>query len=170
VQNYKKYEYQPNGKDSGADLTATKTFTGASKTLKDDRPIQPMKSRIEKNSFDDDGIPIDPHLTNEYYKNYDFEEEDKSPERHNTKPNRSYQLRNSMSKTVLPSSHNKVAVSKHGKILPPLSKAKTELKIQSKTISGNKPRGSHAARSEYEQLINVLSNKSDCTSDLRHLN
>ncbi len=143
----------------GSDLTSTKTFTGASKTLRDDRPIQPMKAKIEKNSFDDDGLPIDPHLTNEYYKNYDFEDDDKSPDRF--KSNKSNQLRNSMSKTVLPPSQNKKV---NPKVLPPLNRAKTDIKVQSKTISGNQPRGSHAARHEYEQLINVLSSKSDRTN------
>lgn len=45
----------------------------------EDRPIRPLKTRIE-NAFDDQGIPYDPELTNEYYQN-DFEVDDSSPER-----------------------------------------------------------------------------------------
>lgn len=125
------------------------------------------------------GIPSDPQLTNEYYKNFNDFENDSSPER---KPNfnsstsftNKSMTRNSMSKTVAP----KRRIATAGVVKKPIttkyvtnnnassggpqgSKKPNNNKqslTASKTFSGNQPRYSMAARNEYEQLIDVMQN------------
>lgn len=63
-------------------------FTATSRparTTADDRPITPMRGtyrQIAAKFVDDDGLPTDPSLTNQYYEAYnDFEQDDHSPTR-----------------------------------------------------------------------------------------
>lgn len=101
--------------------TLLKTMDFNANNAKEDfRPIIPLKKNIEM-SFNEDGIPLDPQLANQYYESFnDFEMDDGSPER---KPNLGLsgkhttssssvassqnfkQTRNSLSKTVAPSNH-----------------------------------------------------------------
>lgn len=163
-----------------------------SNDMNDQRPIRPMKSNLEfDRAFNDDGIPSDPALTNEYYKNFNDFEIDSSPERMHTKStltNRST-TRNSMSQTIAP--NRRVATA--GVVKNPLptskyvtrhaahtaaqqqqqqrqqtttshrlsKKPETSMAIASKTFSGNEPRYSKATQLEYEQLIALSNNRND---------
>ena len=122
-----------------------------------------MKTKIE-NAFDEDGIPFDPNVTNEYYNNDDFEN-DSSPER---KPNQSYSTfknnvtRNSMSRTIAPNRRRvTTAVPKHRLTSSKSSSSLNQNNLQtsnliaSKTFSSAQPRSTAATRMEYEQLISM---------------
>lgn len=73
---------------SNEEASATRTTTDRIGTLNktsrpkfsDDRPITPMRGtyrQIAERFVDEDGLPIDPNLTNQYYEAYnDFEKED----------------------------------------------------------------------------------------------
>lgn len=147
-----------------------------------------MKSTVElERAFDEDGIPTDPQLTNEYYNNFNDFENDSSPERKpsmNTLTNRSV-TRNSMSKTIAPRRRGTTAgvvrkpltnkyvtpqqhqqQQQHYQTTSNLSTSSiqrasrtgyNESLAASKTYSGIQPRQSKAAQLEYEQLI-ALSN------------
>lgn len=161
-----KYSFDSSDDEDG---TILKTVQNNKKTssppVKDDRPIKPMKANIES-SFNEDGIPIDPNVTNEYYNNFSNEfEVDSSPER--MKPTLSYSstnTRNSLSKTVVPANKRRPVTGKQQMRKQPSnndfdSKKSTNFSA-SKTISTNQPRSSVASRNEYEQLINALNTKS----------
>lgn len=150
-----------------------------------------MKSNVElERAFDEDGIPTDPQLTNEYYNNFNDFENDSSPERKpsmNTLTNKSI-TRNSMSKTIAP----RRRVTTAGVVRRPLankyvastsnfqqqqqksqlthstssnnirpSRAGNDNLTASKTYSGIQPRQSKAAQLEYEQLIALTNSKPD---------
>lgn len=122
----------------GTILKTLESYDIPSRTLKynpyDDKPIQPMKSISVVESFTEDGIPIDPDVTNEYYKNFDF---DVDEENVSSRLDNDSDFRNSMSKTVIPSK-------KLNKRTPRIKK--------SKTISSN------CNRYEYEKLIDAMEN------------
>jgi len=126
----------------------------------DQRPIKPLKSRIES-GFDDDGIPSDPQLTNEYYKNFeDFEQDEQSS------PERKLAMRYAASKTLGPKSSFSSASRKASSARP--NRGPKNL-AASKTFSSSQPRSSKAVRNEYEQLIDAIegaisNNKSESNS------
>lgn len=76
----------------------------ANANVKDDfRPIIPLKKNIEM-SFNEDGIPLDPQLANQYYESFnDFEMDDASPER---KPNIGLSSKHTTSSSSVASSQN----------------------------------------------------------------
>jgi hypothetical protein len=137
-----------------------------------------MSTKIEK-MFDEDGIPFDPNVTNEYYKNDDFEN-DSSPERGyggrtlgaaNFSTTYNNTTRNSMSRTVAPNRRRVTTAVPRHKILGNKSASQSSLNsnqnnstlnnrqsnlIASKTLSGAQPRSSQAARAEYEHLIDYM--------------
>lgn len=133
------------------------------------------------------GIPSDPQLTNEYYKNYNDFEIDSSPERGGMRTSMNATggstTRNSMSKTIGPRRRVTTAVGgrklgatsrymtnnmQRGAKTPAVPARKTSIggsssgqtisAAASKTFSGNQPSGSVAARKEYEQLIDAMQN------------
>jgi hypothetical protein len=133
------------------------------------------------------GIPSDPHLTNEYYKNFEDFEMDESPERNKqftrtssfnrNNANAKSTTINSLSKTMVPhrppaSNRARTAMSPKKPINVTNSKPTVSKNVNgggataSKTFSGSRPRQSVATRIEYEQLIDVMqhalsNNKSD---------
>jgi hypothetical protein len=113
----------------------------------DQRPIKPLKSKIES-VFDDDGIPSDPNLTNEYYKNFeDFEQEEQSS------PERKLAIRYAASKTLGPKS----SYSSESRKSPSTKLNRNSKNVAaSKTFSSSQPRSSKAVRNEYEQLIDAI--------------
>lgn len=113
----------------------------------DQRPIKPLKSKIES-VFDDDGIPSDPQLTNEYYKNFeDFEQDEQSS------PERKLAMRYAASKTLGPKSSFSGASRKVSSTRPNRGQRNA---TASKTFSSSQPRSSKAVRNEYEQLIDAI--------------
>ena len=137
-----------------------------------------MRARLEQ-VLNEDGLPSDPQLTNEYYKNSlnDFEY-DSSPERHkqattaSSTTNKSI-TKNSMSKTLAPPRRRVVtAVSGARRPIlkqtqaqpvqdsarPGASKNMVVYNSASKTFS-SVPRSSVATRIEYEQLIDAMQNQ-----------
>lgn len=129
----------------------------------DQRPIKPLKSKIES-VFDDDGIPSDPQLTNEYYKNFDdFEQDEQSS------PERKLAMRYAASKTLGPKSSFS-SVSRKAQSSRPNRGPRNV--AASKTFSSSQPRSSKAVRNEYEQLIDAIegaisNNKTE--SNLKHI-
>lgn len=147
----------------------------------DSRPIQPMRTRLLDGAFDDDGIPIEPSLTNKYYENYENDfENDSSPERKFTSTsttNRST-TRNSMSKTIAPmrrrvktaavttaATRRKPLVNTYNKPMnDSTSTPQTMMKsnnLLSKTVSGQmniRNSNTNNTRQEYEQLIDAMQN------------
>lgn len=102
------------------------------------------------------GIPSDPQLTNEYYKNFEDFENDSSPER-KTFNSSINMTRNSMSKTVAPKRRvNTAAANKRpttGKFLTNSSKTI----LPSKTFSSrNTTTGT--AKADNQQLLNAMQN------------
>lgn len=129
----------------------------------DSRPIRPMKTKVE-NVFDDQGIPFDPNVTNEYYSNEDFEN-DSSPERKqpsmNTYGSTMAQTRASMSRTVAPN-RRRVTTAVTRQRLPtgkkPTITGSNSNLVASKTFSSAQPRSNQATRNEYEELIDFVQN------------
>ena len=130
-----------------------------------------MKTKLE-NAFDEQGIPFDPNVTNEYYRNDDFENDSPSPERKQPPSNHGTfsNTRNSMSRTVAPNRARRgttAAVMRHGlanksssssSINQLAKKGSTNHLIASKTFSSGNPRSNAATRNEYEQLIDYMQN------------
>ena len=119
------------------------------------------KTKIEQ-AFNEDGIPSDPQLANEYYENFDDFECDSSPERKPTHASltssSNFSSRNSLSKTVAPN-RRKGAVTASTRRQPRFTRHHQIVESKnlgaSRTYSNSQPRGSVAARLEYEQLIDM---------------
>lgn len=147
----------------------------------DFRPIIPLKKNIEM-SFNEDGIPLDPQLANQYYESFnDFEMDDTSPERkphlglsgkHTTSSSsvsssKNYNSRNSLSKTVVPSQNNRrrrtnTAIPK--RVVNPINnklkitREDTHVSTESDSLpKGNGPVKSQqkGAKHEYEHLMDI---------------
>ena len=130
-----------------------------------------MKFNIEA-AFNEQGIPTDPVVTNEYY-NLDFES-DTSPEpRSSEKYSNFSQTRNSLSRTVVPSNRRHVPASavperktKNTRNTASANQRDTKNLMASKTFSNSKPSGSSATRIEYEKLIDIKNNVLEKNSNI----
>lgn len=124
----------------------------------DTRPIAPLKKQFQiEKDFDEDGIPLDPQLTNEYYNNFqDFENDDDDTEGEEKFPvksilkkvNNSNNTRNSLSKTIGPSSKKKSHFSRENDKTNYYDEKQTN-NLASKTLGNNKN------NAEYEHLVNI---------------
>jgi len=141
--------------DDGTILKTVQDFKNRTSDAKmpksDDRPIAPLKTNIQSTSFNEDGIPMDPELTDEYYKNFteEFEDDDDSNEKKfvpkvSRKMTRERSTIKSLSKTIMPSQRHDF-----------LNK-KNELRG-----SKNKTIGAYGDRSQREefQLIDHMKNR-----------
>jgi hypothetical protein len=125
----------------------------------DTRPIAPLKKQFQiEKDFDEDGIPLDPQLTNEYYNNFqDFENDDDDTEGEEKLPvksilkkvNNSNNTRNSLSKTIEPSSKKKSHFSSRENDKTNYYDEKKSTNLASKTLGNNKN------NAEYEHLVNI---------------
>ncbi|CAF0886112.1 unnamed protein product [Brachionus calyciflorus] len=134
--------------DEGTILQTVQHFGNNRNESNDTRPIRPMRTRIE-NAFDEQGIPYDPELTNEYYQN-DFENDDSSPER---KPRSTI---NSLSKTI--GGYQRKATTALP-IRKPLPKPSTDKKAPTvrNSLSVSKTYGGQSKnKNEYNEMINQM--------------
>lgn len=160
--------------DDEGTLLETMSFN-AINAKEDFRPIIPLKKNIEM-SFNEDGIPLDPQLANQYYESFnDFEMDDASPER---KPNLGLsgkhtsssvassqyfkQTKNSLSKTVVPSSHQnrrRVNTAIPRRVVNPINnKLKITNQTEEHSLSSNRNSNSktlQANPAEYAHLMDV---------------
>ena len=106
-----------------------------------------MKINIES-AFNEQGIPIDPNVTNEYY-NWDFDS-DTSPE-----PRSASRAPNSINRTIGPQIRQKSGHRPH---------LNSNNLAVSKTFSSYQSKGSNPARIEYQKLIDIKNNVIDANS------
>lgn len=141
--------------DEGTLLQTAQHFSSSknlnNKTLSrqndDSRPIRPLKKRLE-NAFDEQGIPYDPELTNEYYQN-DFELDDSSPER---KPKSS--SLNSLSKTLTYNRQLNTAVPSKR----PINQVRNQKVYVRNSLAMSNTYGGTSGYNEYAELLNHMQN------------
>lgn len=117
-----------------------------SKQNDDSRPLRPLKKRLE-NAFDDQGIPYDPELTNEYYQN-DFELDDSSPER-KSKPSIK-----SLGKTL---AYNR-QVNTAGPSKRPMNRVRNQKVTTRNNVAMSNTYGGTSGYNEYAELLNHMQN------------